>query len=127
MSLLDRPLRTLIENPAGLGRNQAPRRTHEQANSQPLFELDNSLGNRRLTDVLVARHRRKRAGIDDAYKHLQCRESVHSGLQSNEPQALVRLFLPKWKPGTASNVPRLSIPSHREKAQDGIWVIPEDP
>jgi peroxiredoxin len=26
-----------------------------------------------------------------------------------------------------ANVSRLSIPSHREKAQNGIWVIPEDP
>src|SRR5579859_7606702 len=96
MGLLDRPLRVLIENPTGLSRVQAARRTHQQADSQPLLELDNSLGYRRLTYFLGARHRRKRARIDDAHKHLQRRESVHLALQLNEPHDFVRLFSRKW-------------------------------
>jgi hypothetical protein len=31
---------------------------------------------------LLPRHRRKRAGIDDAHEEIQCRESVHLTLQT---------------------------------------------
>jgi hypothetical protein len=40
--------------------------------------------------------------------------------QNVHPHACFRLSI-------ASNETRLAIPLHREKAQDGIWVIPEGP
>src|ERR1700704_2194754 len=96
VGLLDRPLCALIENPAGLGRDHTARRTHQQANSQPLLELDNSLRDGRLSDALMSSHRRKRTGIDDAYEDFQCCESIHLALHWNKPYPFLRLLPTKW-------------------------------
>src|SRR5258708_8161100 len=67
IGLLDRPLRTLIKNPAGLGRDHPARRTHQQANSQPLLKLDNGLRHHRLPNTFMPTPPPKPPPTDDPH------------------------------------------------------------
>jgi len=66
LGFFDRPFGAFVEVSTRLGWRQGVRRPQQQPHTEPIFELRNRLGDRRLADPKLLRSPGKRAGLDYA-------------------------------------------------------------